>query len=161
MERHEDSQQFVRVDAFGVSAQPHLYDIASVPFHKTFLPTMKRGYHIYIVLNPESHPSSSQKASNSFIPASLFQPLPNHSSGALVRRNTFSRPQAPTTDYRQGPISVDWMDFDHMGSSGKEKDRGRSNELSIHIPFSLLTDLNTRTCGSHFRSSHAQEIRNY
>ena len=122
---------------------------------------MKRGYHIRIVLNPESHPSSTQKASSSFIPASLFQPLPSHSAKATVRRNTFSRPQAPTTDYRQGPISVDWMDFDYMGSLGKEKDRGRGNELSVHVPLPFVTDFNTRTCGSHFCPSQAQKIRNY
>ena len=124
-----------------------------IPFHTTL---MKRGYHIRIVLNPESRPSSSQKASNSFIPASLFQPLPSHS---VKSRSTFSRQQAPTTDYRQGPICVDWMDFDHMGSFGKEKSRNKGNELSIHVPLPLLTELN-RTCGSHFRSSHTQEVRN-
>ncbi|KIM44535.1 hypothetical protein M413DRAFT_442504 [Hebeloma cylindrosporum] len=96
---------------------------------------MKRGYHIRIVLNPESHPSSSsQIPSNSFIPASLFQPLPSHSAKSTARRNTFSRSQAPTKDYRQGPIIVDWMDFDHMGSLGKEKDRGRGPAEATFVP---------------------------
>jgi len=127
-------------------------------------PSMKPGYHIRIVLN---HPSSSNQATNSFIPATLFQPLPSHSPQSTLRRNTHSHPEVPTTDYRQGPISVDWMDFDHMGSvthSGKDKDRGRGNEISLHVSLAFLTDMNCpllRTCSSHFRPPHSQEIRNY
>ncbi|KAF8967694.1 hypothetical protein BDZ97DRAFT_1656175 [Flammula alnicola] len=108
---------------------------------------MNRGYHIRIVLNPESsttRPSSSQTP-ESFIPASLFQPLPSHSSKSTLRRNTLSRgipvlgPPASKkdSDYRLGPISLDWIDFDHMGSvihSGKDKGRGRGPAEATFVP---------------------------
>lgn len=86
---------------------------------------MDRGYHIRIVLNPES----TSPSTSSFTPASLFQPLPNHPP-KLHRRNTHSLPSVEEQDYRLGPISIDWVDFDIMGSmlhstAGKEKGRGR------------------------------------
>ncbi|KAF8909339.1 BRCA1-associated protein 2-domain-containing protein [Gymnopilus junonius] len=77
---------------------------------------MRRGYHIRIVLNSENN-------SSSFIPASLFQPLPSHSAKSSLRRNTLSQPK----DYRYGPITIDWIDFDHMGTVlHSNKDRGRA-----------------------------------
>lgn len=93
-----------------------------------------RGYHIRIVLIPEDkntpHPDS-------FIPASLFQPLPSHSpKSTVLRRNTLSR-QNSTGDYRVGPISIDWIDFDQMSSilhSGKKaKELGRGTETSSKL----------------------------
>ncbi|PPR03194.1 hypothetical protein CVT26_008042 [Gymnopilus dilepis] len=96
------------------------------------VPVMRRGYHIRIVLNPEHK-------SNSFIPASLFQPLPSHSAKSTVRRNTLSRPLPhQTKDYRYGPITIDWIDFDHMGTvlnSSKDKaGRARGPAEATFVP---------------------------
>ncbi len=110
--------------------------------HDSFAFTlMKRGYHIRIVLNPESDPSSKKP----FVPASLFQPLPNHSPKSSIRRNTFSRPSAENKDYRLGPITIDWVDFDYMSilhsASGKEKGRGRGEYVAT---YDLLRDATQR-----------------
>ncbi|KAF9480521.1 zf-UBP-domain-containing protein [Pholiota conissans] len=103
---------------------------------------MNRGYHIRIVLNPENTPTASSSSSSSltpesFIPASLFQPLPNHSPKSSLRRNTLSRPPKPQQDYRLGPISVDWIDLDHMGTvvhTSKDKGRGRGPAEATFVP---------------------------
>ncbi|KDR80572.1 hypothetical protein GALMADRAFT_240888 [Galerina marginata CBS 339.88] len=88
---------------------------------------MRLGYHIRIVLNPSNH---------SFIPASLFQPLPSHSKKSSQRRNTLSGPPAQTKDYRFGPITIDWIDFDHMGSilHSKDKDRAKGPAEATFVP---------------------------
>ncbi|KAF6761578.1 hypothetical protein DFP72DRAFT_803728 [Ephemerocybe angulata] len=69
-----------------------------------------RGYHIRITLQPTSQ--------DDFVPASLFQHLPDHSNS----------PEAPKAnsdkDYRLGPITVNWMDFDE-GLPFSAKDKGR------------------------------------
>jgi BRCA1-associated protein len=92
-----------------------------------------RGYHIQIVLNPDS--ASHQPPADSFIPASLFQPLPSHSPKSTLRKNTLSRPNL-NKDYRVGPISVDWIDFDQMSSilhgGKKAKEHGRGVKLHVH-----------------------------
>ena len=93
------------------------------------------GYHIQIVLNPENSPRTFQQSHpDSFIPASLFQPLPNHSPKS--RRDTLSRPNL-NKDYRTGPIRIDWIDFEQMSSilhSGKKvKEDGRGVKLHLHL----------------------------
>ncbi|KAI0731290.1 zf-UBP-domain-containing protein [Earliella scabrosa] len=119
-----------------------------------------RGYHIRISLaSPSSAAPSSSATSTSykhkqassistpsgavFVPSSLFQPLPAHTSRSAARRNTFSvhatpfekdkQTEAPDrSDYRLGPIRVDWIDFSSMDapgssfvkvSTGKEKEK--------------------------------------
>jgi len=94
-----------------------------------------RGYHLRIVLNPEntSSRSSHQPSPESFVPASLFQPLPSHSPKSTLRRNTLSR-QNLNKDYRVGPICIDWIDFDQMTSilhGGKKTSRGMKTSSSL------------------------------
>ena len=100
------------------------------------------GYHIQIVLNPENSPRTSlQPHPDSFIPASLFQPLPSHSSKSTLRRDTVSRPIS-NKDYRTGPIRIDWIDFEQMSSilhGGKKvKEHGRGVNLHLHLSRGLL-----------------------
>ena len=99
------------------------------------------GYHIQIVLNPENSPGTSlQPHPDSFIPASLFQPLPSHSPKSSLRRDTLSRPIL-NKDYRTGPIRIDWIDFERMSSilhGGKKvKEHGRGAKLPSvsRVPF--------------------------
>ncbi|KAM5530149.1 hypothetical protein V8D89_016184 [Ganoderma adspersum] len=103
-----------------------------------------RGYHIRIILNsttpasalppttstsykpppPVPRPGQSQP----FTPSTLFQPLPSHSQSNVLfatRRNTLSAyaPGAPTTDtgrtdFRLGPIRLDWVDLSTMDAPG-------------------------------------------
>ena len=101
-----------------------------------------KGYHIRIVLSspvaalgPPSQatsksykqPLSALNASPTFVPISLFQPLPSHPQRSAYRRNTlstYSSSSAPPIqslshrDYRFGPIRVDWVDFADMEASG-------------------------------------------
>jgi BRCA1-associated protein len=92
-----------------------------------------RGYHIQIVLNPENTPRESH--TDSFIPASLFQPLPSHSPKS--RRHTPSR-QNLNRDYRFGPISIDWIDFDQMSSIIHGGKKAKEHGVNIHIGRNLL-----------------------
>ena len=99
--------------------------------------TLMRGYHIQIVLNPENSPRTThQPLPDSFIPASLFQPLPSHPPKSTLRRDTLSRPNL-NKDYRTGPIRVDWIDFEQMSSilhGGKKvKEHGRGVKLHLHL----------------------------
>ncbi|KAF4610749.1 hypothetical protein D9613_006890 [Agrocybe pediades] len=90
---------------------------------------MPRGYHIRITLNPEISPrtSSTPHTPNTFIPASIFQPLPSHSAKSTNRRNTLTRPPTTKKDYRLGPITIDWIDFDRMSSiSHPHKDKAQT-----------------------------------
>jgi hypothetical protein len=107
------------------------------------------GYHIQIVLNPPR--TSHQPHPDSFIPASLFQPLPNHSSkSTLLRRDTLSRSNL-NKDYRTGPIRIDWIDFEQMSSilhgGKKAKEHGRGVKLHLHhlSPASFEHDIIYRT----------------
>ncbi|PPQ62858.1 hypothetical protein CVT24_006256 [Panaeolus cyanescens] len=94
---------------------------------------MRRGYHIRILVNKEK---SSNRNSESFIPASLFQHLPSHSYKSSIRRNTFSRSLPKDIDYRFGPISIDWTDFDYMSTaaSGKEKSHSKGHAEATFVP---------------------------
>ncbi|KAF9054431.1 hypothetical protein BJ165DRAFT_1565151 [Panaeolus papilionaceus] len=100
---------------------------------------MRRGYHIRIIVNPEK---SSNRGLDSFIPASLFQHLPSHSYKSSLRRNTLSKPLPKNTDYRRGPISLDWTDFDHMSAtaSGKEKSQAKG-----HAEAAFVTHTHTKS----------------
>ncbi|KAF9531742.1 BRCA1-associated protein 2-domain-containing protein [Crepidotus variabilis] len=116
---------------------------------------MKRGYHIKITLNPQSKTRSyssaaGKKESQTFIPASLFQPLPGHHHGptssrfsSVNQKNTGGSHSEQDKDYRFGPISLDWVDFDRMGSlgslsasmSGGSKEKGRRGPAeATYIP---------------------------
>ena len=92
------------------------------------------GYHIQIVLNPPR--TLHQPHPDSFIPASLFQPLPNHPPKSTLRRDTLSRPNL-NKDYRTGPIRVDWIDFEQMSlilhGGKKVKEHGRGVKLHLHL----------------------------
>lgn len=109
-----------------------------------------RGYHIRITLDRPSpatpstslsYASTSMLSSSnitSFVPKSLFEPLPSHSLKSTTRRNTVSIHRtyshssiqpAPHRDYRYGPIRIDWADLAEMDvsitkKSGVGKDRG-------------------------------------
>ena len=101
------------------------------------------GYHIQIVLNPENSTHTlHQPHPDSFIPASLFQPLPHHSPKSTLRRDTLSRPNL-NKDYRTGPIRVDWIDFEQMSSilqGGKKvKEHGRGVKLCPETPLNTIS----------------------
>lgn len=119
-----------------------------------------RGYHIRISLVAPSAPASSSTAtsgsykqasaiasaasgsrSDTFIPRYLFQQLPSHNPKSSARRNTLSvhstgaHPHVQNqkrTDYRHGPIRVDWVDFSHMDEVGgfKKVSAGKERETS-------------------------------
>lgn len=141
---------------------------------------MKRGYHIKITLNhqPSARSYSSaagKKESQTFIPASLFQPLPGHHHGPTSSRfssanqRNFGRSLSEQDkDYRFGPISVDWVDFDRMGSlgslsastSGGSKEKGRRGQPGAHLlVFNLFLTNLSRSSRGYIHSSYAQEIR--
>ena len=93
------------------------------------------GYHIQIVLNPEnSSRTFHQSHPDSFIPASLFQPLPNNPP--KLRRDTLSRSNL-NRDYRTGPIRIDWIDFEQMSpilhGGKKVKEHGRGVKRHLHL----------------------------
>lgn len=71
-----------------------------------------RGYHIRIVVKN----STSQ---DTFIPKSLFQALPSHSSRTSGKD---PRDKSKNKDYRFGPITLDWVEYDAMNKSGKDKE---------------------------------------
>jgi BRCA1-associated protein len=71
-----------------------------------------RAYHIRIVLRCTS-PSKSKQA-DTFIPLSLWQPLPTHPHKSTARRNATFNPCGK--NYRFGPIALDWIDLDNMSS---------------------------------------------
>lgn len=128
---------------------------------------MPGGYHLRISLdvptdNPPTTPSSfKQRAISSqgqiHVPKSLFDPLPAHTPKSTVRRNTFhdSRQTASVShssfdqqhrDYRFGPLTVEWIDFESMDSTnystGKKVGVGKEREgntrgifySSLHFP---------------------------
>lgn len=114
---------------------------------------MRPGYHIRISV---SKPAQTSQTSSSysrpqfneaaeFIPSSLFQILPAHPPKSTGRRYTFHHPRSQTpaeqehTDYRFGPLRIDWVDFDtsamdvsgsKKAAIGKERDtHGRGEKL--------------------------------
>ena len=108
---------------------------------------MKGGYHFLISVDKQlastsastSYTQRSEAAQNQYIPSSLFQHLPSHSVKSTQRRNTLhsSSKQArhngePSksinhSDYRLGPIRVDWVDFE--GSSPMESPVNRKANI--------------------------------
>ncbi|TFK18981.1 zf-UBP-domain-containing protein [Coprinopsis marcescibilis] len=70
-----------------------------------------RGYHIRLVINHDKDQHSSQ----TFLPASLFQHLPDHSHQKTRERNESHIKESK--DYRLGLIAVDWMDFEQTAST--------------------------------------------
>ena len=131
---------------------------------------MKGGYHIFISVDKQlastsasaSYTQRSEATQDQYIPNSLFEHLPPHSAKSSQRRNTLhnSSKQAwrngePSkslnhSDYRLGPIHVDWVDFEksfpmespvnRKASIGKEREgkgRGMSNRYSVRDANSL------------------------
>jgi hypothetical protein len=79
-----------------------------------------RGYHIKISLRKPS--------TESFVPASLFQHLPDHSISQSKAPSSTSHNTEPTSeqrDYRRGPITIDWMDIEEVSQSFSGKEKGR------------------------------------
>ena len=74
---------------------------------------MTRAYHVRIVL--QRTPSSKSEPLDTFIPVSLWQPLPTHPYRSTARRNATFNPRGQ--DYRLGPLALDWIDLDNMDSS--------------------------------------------
>lgn len=123
------SQTFIVPSYTATTPNPTSPRVISKNAKLTFDFQMHRGYHIRITLCPQNPASTPE----SFIPASLFQPLPSHSTKSSVRRNTLSRTTTETKDYRTGPITLDWTDFDHMTSvmhSAKDRNRARGVFIS-------------------------------
>ena len=110
------------------------YGRRDITLVRVILPSLMRGYHIQIVLNPPR--TFHQPHPDSFVPASLFQPLPSHSPKSTLRRDTLSRANL-NKDYRTGPISIDWIDFEQMSSilhAGKRAKEGRGVKFHLHLP---------------------------
>ncbi|KAI0077709.1 zf-UBP-domain-containing protein [Panus rudis PR-1116 ss-1] len=127
---------------------------------------MLGGYHIRISLsNPAASPynaSSSSAASASYthrptpsvatshkrtyIPNSLFEPLPSHTTSsprAISRRNTVHHSKRPVTshvgdsadsehkDYRFGPIHVDWVDIEESPNMEISSSPTQSKKIAV------------------------------
>ncbi|KAH9840224.1 zf-UBP-domain-containing protein [Rhodofomes roseus] len=71
--------------------------------------------------------TSPSTASSCVVPSSIFQPLPSHKPGPTGRRHTVTErarnDDAALTDYRFGPIRIDWVDcaFETMSVAGSKK----------------------------------------
>ena len=102
-----------------------------------------RGYHIQIVLNPTDH-ISHQSPPDPFVPDSLFQSLPSHSPKSTLHKSTLSRPNL-NKDYRVGPISVDWTDFDQMSSITHGGRKAKEHTGRGVKPSSPLTGISLNT----------------
>jgi hypothetical protein len=101
-----------------------------------------RGYHIQIVIhsNPPLSSSSLFPNTDTFIPTSIFQHLPAQPPKHTARRHALFNPKHK--DYRYGPIRLDWIDFDNMGTvavNGKEKEHGRGTQGQMSVIELLLT----------------------
>ncbi|RXW23886.1 hypothetical protein EST38_g1945 [Candolleomyces aberdarensis] len=77
-----------------------------------------RGYHIRISLR--------KTFSESFVPASLFQHLPDHTTAPNKAPSSTSRnntePATERKDYRRGPITIDWMDIEEPISANTSRE---------------------------------------
>ncbi|KAG6910230.1 hypothetical protein DXG01_012365 [Tephrocybe rancida] len=95
-----------------------------------------RGYHIYVTFHQKSAISQSQpQAADTFIPSRLFQHLPAHRSR---RTKPTNNTKSVITDYRFGPIQIDWVDFEDMNkaplTTGKERDANRGTVQATFVP---------------------------
>ena len=93
-----------------------------------------RAYHVRIALQRTS--SSKSKQTDTFIPLSLWQPLPTHAHKSTTRRNATFNPYGK--DYRFGPIALDWVDLDNMTpvpfvSEGRTGSKGGSTTSPCQI----------------------------
>ncbi|KAF5355263.1 hypothetical protein D9758_006045 [Tetrapyrgos nigripes] len=88
-----------------------------------------RGYHIRIVFSKNPNFTS------------IFDRLPSESAKPTHRRNATYNPHK--TDYRLGPIRIDWLDKPNMNtsSSGKEKEGRSGSAVAEFIPNSGSTNL--------------------
>ncbi|KAI0272470.1 BRCA1-associated protein [Gloeopeniophorella convolvens] len=86
-----------------------------------------RAYHIRITVQA-SPPSKSQK-NDTFVPISLWQPLPAHPHRSTARRNATFNPRGK--DYRSGPLALDWVDLDSMDSAPANKGRAEAKGPAV------------------------------
>ena len=82
-------------------------------------------YHLLIHL-PNNLPSTQESTSPSHaithcVPRALFQALPSHTPRSTTCQNALFNPQGK--DYRQGPVRIDWVDFEPAASGMKAKER--------------------------------------
>lgn len=88
-------------------------DKSSAP-GSAMLPVM-RGYHIRIIVHRRTEISQSHPpVVDTFLPKSIFERLPSHTSKPTSRKNATFNPAHK--DYRFGPIRVDWIDFESMSA---------------------------------------------
>lgn len=89
-----------------------------------------RGYHIRIRVHRKQESSKAEE----LIPGYLFSRLPAQKPKPTQRLCTPA--ETPKNDYRFGPIRIDWMDIENVGSSighaKKNKDQTRGT-LSISL----------------------------
>lgn len=91
-----------------------------------------RGYHIRISVQRKA--SSTQSSSSYSTPGSVFVKLPAHTPKLTARRNATFNPRHK--DYRLGPISLDWWDFEMSEkTAGKAREYGRGASPEIYISF--------------------------
>ena len=145
---------------------------------------MKGGYHIRLsVTKPTNHttPTSasyqrSHLDTSTFVPSSLFEPLPAHPPKPTGRRYTFHHPREAVQpaepseeeperkDYRLGPLRVDWVDFDDMDVNGVSrrgsvKDKGQSRKGECKAMQSNYNARFPHRCVGRFRTSHPAKER--
>lgn len=110
-----------------------------------------QGYHIRIVLHLKALQSTSKSSSASkdtFVPRSIFQQLPVQIPKHTTRRNALINPKHK--DYRYGPVSIDWVDFENMNAavvSGKEKGRGKRVLTHGQLFTTVYSYLHRNRCG--------------
>lgn len=98
-------------------------------------------YRIYLIFKE----NTGALQGGYFVPASLFQRLPDHSQ--LPQKSPVERKKAlqgsHSEDYRQGPIIIDWMDFEQMASTSnavvRERAIGKGELLGTIAEHEMLT----------------------
>ena len=137
---------------------------------------MRGGYHIRIsVTKPTSSASTSTSYQPShldpptFVPASVFQPLPAHPPKLTARRYTIHNSRGKSQsihssqesfehrDYRFGPLRVDWVDFDDMDLNGsnrvshsRDKNHGEKGELVEQLSITHVFPVLSPFCMNYF-----------
>src|SRR5579863_2938717 len=118
---------------------------------------MTRAYHVRIVIS-----SSKFEQPDTFIPVSLWQPLPAHPRRSTARRNATFNPRGK--DYRFGPIALDWIDLDDMAPS-LFVSKGRADPKGMYTANFYVTKAEAkpvfRASRCHLRPSESHQIRDH
>ncbi|KAH6915849.1 BRCA1-associated protein [Coprinopsis sp. MPI-PUGE-AT-0042] len=93
-------------------------------------------YHIQLILKERLNTLQRDH----FVPASLFQRLPDHSQ--LPQKSPVERKKplqgTHSEDYRTGPIHIDWMDFEQTVSTSsavvRERTSGKGPAEGVFVP---------------------------